>query len=149
VTTALPPIDPVTGRTWPQPNRRVLAAMARHGRAWHADGACTPDIAHLFYGPSAITDDGRRVVEDRRARAARVAEAKLICASCPVLTQCRAYALDAGEPYGIWGGLTEGERDAVRRVHRHRAQVASPHRTSPASPRRTATGGAPNLHRRS
>ena len=29
---------------------------------------------------------------------------------CPVLTQCRQYALDAAEPYGIWGGMTPLER---------------------------------------
>jgi WhiB family transcriptional regulator, redox-sensing transcriptional regulator len=36
--------------------------------------------------------------------------AKQICRSCPVLEACRSYALDAAEPYGIWGALTPSER---------------------------------------
>jgi WhiB family redox-sensing transcriptional regulator len=36
--------------------------------------------------------------------------AKQICRSCPVLGACRGYALDAQEPYGIWGALTPSER---------------------------------------
>jgi WhiB family redox-sensing transcriptional regulator len=140
MTTALPPMDPVTGRTWPQASRKVREAMAKHGRAWHADGACTPQTAHLFYAPTPTADvNGRRVTEGHRLRAARIAAAKRICASCPVLARCRAYALDAGEQYGIWGGLTEGERDAVRKVYQHRVRAASS--------RRGGSGG-PKVHRR-
>ena len=41
--------------------------------------------------------------------------AKAICATCPVLGPCRAYALAHPELRGIWGGLSERERRAVRR----------------------------------
>ena len=44
--------------------------------------------------------------------AACAGAAKAICATCPVLEQCREYALSAHEPYGIWGGMTEEERAA-------------------------------------
>jgi WhiB family redox-sensing transcriptional regulator len=44
----------------------------------------------------------------RRAR--HEARAKSVCEACPVLTQCRQYALDGAEPYGIWGGMTPLER---------------------------------------
>ena len=40
----------------------------------------------------------------------RAANAKALCATCPVIEQCRSYALAAQEPYGIWGGMTEEER---------------------------------------
>jgi WhiB family transcriptional regulator, redox-sensing transcriptional regulator len=40
--------------------------------------------------------------------------AKQICRSCPVLEACRNYALDAPEPYGIWGALTPSERQRLR-----------------------------------
>ena len=33
-----------------------------------------------------------------------------MCARCPVLAECAAYALAAGEPYGVWGGFTVAER---------------------------------------
>jgi len=29
------------------------------------------------------------------------------------MAQCRAHALDVGEPYGIWGGLSETERELL------------------------------------
>lgn len=45
---------------------------------------------------------------DRRTR--RIESAKAICAQCPVIAQCRSYALSTREPYGIWGGLSEEER---------------------------------------
>ncbi len=41
-------------------------------------------------------------------------KAKRICATCPVLNTCRAYALMAGERVGIWGGLSEKERRLIR-----------------------------------
>jgi WhiB family redox-sensing transcriptional regulator len=36
--------------------------------------------------------------------------AKYLCSGCPVIDECRMYALEAKEPYGIWGGLTADER---------------------------------------
>ncbi|WP_342448045.1 WhiB family transcriptional regulator [Trueperella pyogenes] len=29
-----------------------------------------------------------------------------MCQSCPVLDECREYALSHNEPYGVWGGLS-------------------------------------------
>lgn len=37
-------------------------------------------------------------------------EAKRICASCPLVETCLQFALDHGEDYGIWGGMTTIER---------------------------------------
>lgn len=37
------------------------------------------------------------------------------CSGCPVLLECREYALVAGERFGVWGGLTARERRAIRR----------------------------------
>jgi WhiB family redox-sensing transcriptional regulator len=47
------------------------------------------------------------------ARARREARAKSICQSCPVLRLCREHALAVHEPYGIWGGMSESEREAL------------------------------------
>lgn len=42
--------------------------------------------------------------------------ARRVCSSCPVRTQCRQWALEAGSSLaGTWGGLSEKERRAVRR----------------------------------
>ena len=41
-----------------------------------------------------------------------------MCASCPVLTQCAAHALTVREPYGVWGGMSEDDREAAYRRSR-------------------------------
>lgn len=42
------------------------------------------------------------------------AVAKTVCASCPVRAECLGAALSADFPVaGIWGGLTEHERDVI------------------------------------
>jgi hypothetical protein len=46
-------------------------------------------------------------------RANREAAAKAICATCPVIAACRKHALAVQEPYGIWGGLSEDDREAI------------------------------------
>lgn len=43
-------------------------------------------------------------------------EAKAMCASCPVRIDCLEYALSLpiSDDHGIWGGLSERERDRIR-----------------------------------
>lgn len=68
---------------------------------WMADGACRRVDPELFYHP---------VNERGESARQRDAYAKAVCGNCPVAAQCLAYALEAREPYGVWGGLTEEER---------------------------------------
>lgn len=75
--------------------------------SWQARGACRSTGAQLFYSP-----DGERAP----ARQAREQAAKAICARCPVVALCAAYALAAPELYGVWGGLSEVDR---RRIWQH------------------------------
>jgi WhiB family redox-sensing transcriptional regulator len=42
-------------------------------------------------------------------------EAKRICSTCEVRTECLEYALEHDERFGIWGGLSERERRRVKR----------------------------------
>ena len=44
-----------------------------------------------------------------------VHEGKTICATCPVLVECRDWADFYAERRGIWGGLTWNERRRVKR----------------------------------
>ena len=48
-------------------------------------------------------------------------EAKEVCRGCVVREECLEFALQNGEKFGIWGGLSERER---RRIRRQRAQAA-------------------------
>lgn len=51
--------------------------------------------------------------------------AKQVCAACPVRQACLDYAMRHDERFGIYGGLTERERKALRRQARPPATVTS------------------------
>jgi WhiB family redox-sensing transcriptional regulator len=78
---------------------------------WYERGACRARSA-------ATTEDDDPFFHPEGERGApkeqRISAAKDICATCPVLAQCRDYAMTAGETFGIWGGLSEDERAALR-----------------------------------
>jgi WhiB family redox-sensing transcriptional regulator len=49
--------------------------------------------------------------------------AKRICAGCPVRVQCLDYAMETRERFGVWGGLSERERRALR--HQQEGRTAA------------------------
>jgi WhiB family redox-sensing transcriptional regulator len=49
-------------------------------------------------------------------RGASTREAKEVCRGCVVRDDCLEYALDNGEKFGIWGGMSERERRRLRRA---------------------------------
>lgn len=71
---------------------------------WQYQGRCREADPSLFFHP-----EGERGGTRRR----RDESAKAICATCPVIEQCREHALAVREPYGVWGGLSEDERQAI------------------------------------
>jgi WhiB family redox-sensing transcriptional regulator len=71
---------------------------------WQLQGLCRRENPDVFFHP-----EGER----GPARRNRDARAKEVCQTCPVLVQCRAHALQVREPYGVWGGMTEDEREAA------------------------------------
>ena len=46
-------------------------------------------------------------------RGQSTAAATLVCQACPVKTACAQWAADAGERYGVWGGINTRARDSV------------------------------------
>lgn len=87
---------------------------------WQFDGLCRTVSPELFFHPEGERGAARRR-RDQRATA--------LCGRCPVLLQCREHALAAREPYGVWGGMTEDEREAElaardARTRRRRTQPA-------------------------
>ena len=71
---------------------------------WQLLGACRGEDTEQFFHP-----EGER----GPSRSNREASAKAICVTCPVIASCRAHALSAREPYGVWGGLSEHEREDI------------------------------------
>ena len=72
--------------------------------SWRLRAACRHVDSAVFFPP-----DGERPPQ----RDARETRAKAICGGCPVIGQCAAYAIQYGERYGVWGGLSERERAAL------------------------------------
>lgn len=68
---------------------------------WRNQAACSRENLPDIFFPR--TDTGP-------ASEHATAEAKAICARCPVTTHCLQWALDNRITDGIWGGLTETER---------------------------------------
>lgn len=50
-----------------------------------------------------------------------IAAAKAVCAGCDVKLDCRRWALDNNECWGVWGGLDEDERQRIRVKRRRMA----------------------------
>lgn len=55
---------------------------------------------------------------------ADVLAAQRLCRDCTVRAGCAQWAVDNGEEWGIWGGLTARQRSVKRRVSRERVSVA-------------------------
>jgi WhiB family transcriptional regulator, redox-sensing transcriptional regulator len=81
---------------------------------WQMEAACRGMDSALFFHPEK---------ERGSARAAREEGAKQVCRRCPVIEPCRRHALAAQEPYGVWGGLSESEREEIVRRQRRRPEV--------------------------
>jgi len=71
---------------------------------WQEVGACRQADPTLFFHPQ----NERGLARARRDRAA-----KAVCAACEVRIECADYAIRAREPYGVWGGLTEEDREQI------------------------------------
>jgi WhiB family transcriptional regulator, redox-sensing transcriptional regulator len=53
---------------------------------------------------------------------AQINSAKAICGQCGVREECLEWAMATGQDAGVWGGLSEEERRALRRA-RKRGQL--------------------------
>jgi WhiB family redox-sensing transcriptional regulator len=55
----------------------------------------------------------------RDSEDAKIERAKAVCSRCTVVAECLEAALTPGRiTEGIWGGLTDAERDMIRRKRR-------------------------------
>jgi len=79
-----------------------LSASEKDEPTWHDFANCLGVDPDLFFPE----------------RGASTKEAKEVCRGCVVREDCLEYALQNGEKFGIWGGMSERER---RRIRRQRA----------------------------
>ncbi|HEY7821436.1 MAG TPA: WhiB family transcriptional regulator [Acidimicrobiia bacterium] len=68
---------------------------------WRQHAACKGHPVELFFAK----------------KGGPLGEAKEICMSCPVRLDCLQWAVDAGIPFGVFGGRSPRERRALRRGH--------------------------------
>lgn len=78
---------------------KLIEALAMEELSWQDYAKCRGADADLFFPE----------------RGASTRKAKAICAECEVREECLNYAIDVGEKFGIWGGMSERERRKLRR----------------------------------
>lgn len=81
-----------------------------YGNDWRIKAECRNADWDLFFAPDRQ--------EHKLQKMRRVEAAKKVCGKCAVKLICREWAIDTGQEYGIWGGMTEEElRNRVRARH--------------------------------
>jgi len=81
---------------------------------WRHEAACLEEDPELFFP---IGNTGPALLQ--------IEEAKKVCRRCTVRDACLQWALEAGQDHGVWGGLSEDERRALkRRAARSRIRTA-------------------------
>lgn len=72
--------------------------------SWREESLCQSSNIDVFF-PVGTTGPAIDLIE----------AAKTICDACPVARECLEFALETGQEAGVWGGLTEDERRAIRK----------------------------------
>jgi len=70
--------------------------------------ACATVDPELFFPLYTVGGDGEF----------REAQAKAVCARCPIRSGCLEFALHTGDKWAIMGGMTPAERESIRRRNR-------------------------------
>jgi WhiB family transcriptional regulator, redox-sensing transcriptional regulator len=82
---------------------------------WRHRAACRDVDPELFFP---IGNTGPALLQ--------IEEAKQVCRRCDVAEACLQWALESSQDAGVWGGLSEDERRALkRRKARARARAVS------------------------
>jgi WhiB family redox-sensing transcriptional regulator len=71
---------------------------------WRDRAACLGEDPELFF-PDGIT----------RPALLQTERAKAVCRRCKVTEACLKWAIESGQEAGVWGGLSEEERRALKR----------------------------------
>ena len=77
----------------------VLPVPGPHDPEWWLRGRCAEVDSEIFFPE----------------KGASTRRAKLVCRGCEVRAECLEYALTRGEEFGVWGGMSERQRRALKR----------------------------------
>lgn len=84
-------------------------------QTWRSRAACHGIDVAVFY-PTVHGGRGNLAAYAHR-------QAVAICRTCPVAHECLWYALDHREEYGVWGGTTPHDRQALHRLRDRRQEA--------------------------
>jgi WhiB family transcriptional regulator, redox-sensing transcriptional regulator len=71
---------------------------------WRHHAICRDEDPELFFP---IGTSGPALLQ--------VEQAKAVCRRCTVTEECLSWALESGQDAGVWGGMSEDERRALKR----------------------------------
>ncbi|MCL2453687.1 MAG: WhiB family transcriptional regulator [Micrococcales bacterium] len=71
---------------------------------WRHRASCLDEDPELFF-PIGNTGPALQQID----------QAKAVCQRCDVVETCLAWAIETGQDAGVWGGMSEDERRALKR----------------------------------
>ncbi|GAA3817068.1 WhiB family transcriptional regulator [Streptomyces chiangmaiensis] len=84
---------------------------------WQQRALCRGMDSSVFFSPH-----GERGAEKR----AREKKARAVCRRCPVIQACAWTAMRGPEQYGVWGGMSEGQRTRLLQSRSRTGAAAEP-----------------------
>src|SRR3954463_12173687 len=104
---------------------------------WRHRAVCRDEDPELFFP---IGTSGPALLQ--------VEQAKAVCRRCSATDECLQWALESGQGAGVWGGMSEEERRAVKRRGGIRVRASllvvlphCPHHITLATPRERKSPG--------
>lgn len=81
-----------------------MSGQKESDKNWLNRADCRKEDPELFF-PIGNTGPSKMQIEQARA----------VCNGCAVIDTCLKWALETNQDHGVWGGLSEDERRAVKR----------------------------------
>jgi WhiB family redox-sensing transcriptional regulator len=82
---------------------------------WRHHAACLGEDPELFFP---IGNTGPALLQIR--------DAKAVCNRCPVIIDCGRWAYETSQDTGVWGGMSEDERRALKRKAARQRAATTP-----------------------
>jgi WhiB family transcriptional regulator, redox-sensing transcriptional regulator len=80
---------------------------------WRTRAACLDESYEIFFP-----------IGNASSALLQIEKAKAVCRRCEVAEACLNWAMEYGQDAGVWGGLSEEERHALRRRNARARRVS-------------------------